>query len=782
MKKILLSLLALASIGTLSAKQTLTEINFGITDESGAVTAWSWNQCDASKGYYTQPDSVWVSEYDYSDATGYDYIAIVLDKNTVAGKVVIAYNNWGIQKAVEFKAGQQLITIPVAELVDAENTVIANTINAYVVQPSTDGFFDIQEVAFISEAEYQELLAAENNREKLVVKATDVTIEMTDTDASSWNNVGGWIGESGLSELYKTIVLELESVSACCRVCIQSIPDYSIHEYFVAASETPVTLAVPFADFGEGNDGIGQVAITNRNITDFLIDSITGLPKEYTSPTTVKVSSMYYTSKEVSSTYTEATLPDPYEISFSEDQVTTAIAASYSSNLEGFTLTTTDTNSKMAIDANTAYFGLKNDTTAADENEEFAYRLKAGGKSSSKNSLTLSVPSDGVISICARSASSSAYDRTIVVTQNETELLNELVLDGMAVKDTIDETTVHTVYPIFSVPVKQGTVSVTYPVGAMNFYAFYFGSGYYVAPVAEEDPGEEGGETSDPVVVEGGIALPTVAEGDTIIYGAPTSSSWNFIGLLADGGAELTNANAAAGDVLRFYFKTPATANLQIREGHWADGVANYVEYSGEEVSYVDLTLTEDILTRATTAQSWGNVFLMGGAGHNTCYQITLIKAGATEETPVWNFAYVSTEAWTNSLTIPATSFTNVKAGQVMTIYFRVDGENPQLQYCTNNGTWANMIQSFELTASDYAVQYTLTEANLTDLQAADSYVQGNNITPVFISIGDAQADGIETIEEAKANQQAVLFNLAGQRVNQAKGLVIRQGKVILVK
>jgi hypothetical protein len=50
-----------------------------------------------------------------------------------------------------------------------------------------------------------------------------------------------------------------------------------------------------------------------------------------------------------------------------------------------------------------------------------------------KNNLTLTVPSDGTLKVYARTGSSSATDRNIVLTQNGTELVNKILLESEAV-------------------------------------------------------------------------------------------------------------------------------------------------------------------------------------------------------------------------------------------------------------------------------------------------------------------------------------------------------------
>ena len=135
--------------------------------------------------------------------------------------------------------------------------------------------------------------------------------------------------------------------------------------------------------------------------------------------------------------------------------------------MAGLKLSLVDESGKMAIDGNNAYFGT------ADGYVKFEKRLKSGGKSSSKNAMTLTVPASGTLKVYARTASSSATDRTVVLTQNETELYNAVVQDGDAIEVAMGEEEKATkVYPVISVAVDAGDVAVAYPVGAINFYGF----------------------------------------------------------------------------------------------------------------------------------------------------------------------------------------------------------------------------------------------------------------------------------------------------------------------
>lgn len=157
-------------------------------------------------------------------------------------------------------------------------------------------------------------------------------------------------------------------------------------------------------------------------------------------------------------------------LTFDTDYAAGAIPATITSN--GLVLSIVDTNAKISVDGNTAYFGTK------DSYVRFAKRMKSGGKSSSKNMLTLALPADGTLKVYARTGSSGATDRNVILTQNDVELYNQVVKEADAVTvnmingEGIEES--KKVYPAISVPVVKGDVVITYPIGSINFYGFEF--------------------------------------------------------------------------------------------------------------------------------------------------------------------------------------------------------------------------------------------------------------------------------------------------------------------
>ena len=151
----------------------------------------------------------------------------------------------------------------------------------------------------------------------------------------------------------------------------------------------------------------------------------------------------------------------------------------------GFKITIIDTDaSKLEIDANDSYFGTVDNYT------KYQYRLKTGGKSSSKNGITVTIPSKGTLKFCVRTGSNSATDRSVILTQGEKELFNKVILESDAVTTTISDKDAK-VYPVMSVDVEAGDVAITYPVNGVNFYCFEFvagsPSGITSAKTAAED-------------------------------------------------------------------------------------------------------------------------------------------------------------------------------------------------------------------------------------------------------------------------------------------------------
>ena len=236
-----------------------------------------------------------------------------------------------------------------------------------------------------------------------------------------------------------------------------------------------------------------------------------------------------------------------YKITWSEAASVGTLPATYSSN--GLVLTRTDGNNKQAVDANNAYFG------DADSQEKFSFRFKTGGTGGSKNALSLTVPVAGTLKVCARTASSSS-PRAIVINGVSTTLDDSSISVDMEgnISDT-NPTGATKVYPVISVPVTAGTVSINYPDGAVNIYSI------------ELVAGESGGtDPVTPVTPSGEVQEITWSEAASVGTLPATYGSNGFVLTRTDGNnkqaVDANNAyfgDASAQTKYSFRFKTGGT-------------------------------------------------------------------------------------------------------------------------------------------------------------------------------------------------------------------------------
>ena len=215
------------------------------------------------------------------------------------------------------------------------------------------------------------------------------------------------------------------------------------------------------------------------------------------------------------------------KITFGDAAIGTgSVPASFSDG--SFVLSRTDEGNKHSIDLNNAYFG------DASAQEKFISRLKVGGKSGTKNGLSLSIPGAGTLKVYVRTGSNSATDRTLTLTQGGTSLYNKVVQESDAIvvemESAISETnpTGETkVYPVISVPVTAGTVSVEYAVNGLNFYGFEFVAG------------EGGGSTPEPTPTP----APVVADAGKITFGDAAIGTGSVPATFSDGSFVLSRTD-----------------------------------------------------------------------------------------------------------------------------------------------------------------------------------------------------------------------------------------------
>ena len=156
------------------------------------------------------------------------------------------------------------------------------------------------------------------------------------------------------------------------------------------------------------------------------------------------------------------------------------------------------------------------------------------------------------------------------------------------------------------------------------------------------------------------------AEETTLWEGSESTGNWdNNIGVLSDGGAELSAVGAKAGDVINFY-GTPDDNNWQFRviEGHWGDVDEFYgnatssdsqsFEIDGNSV-VLKIVLTEEILSKALTQQSWGNAFIVQGE-NVTLTKVTISGtepyAALNDNNTVLTFFYDDKKAANNGMDV----------------------------------------------------------------------------------------------------------------------------------
>lgn len=131
----------------------------------------------------------------------------------------------------------------------------------------------------------------------------------------------------------------------------------------------------------------------------------------------------------------------------------------------GFTLTVTDQvdGGKLVIDANNTYFGDANAQVS------FGYRIKTGGKSTSKNALKLIIPAAGKLNLYIRSSKKTDPSVAVSLSQYGAEVFNHSFNDNEAIDvaglDAKDPGKTTKVFPVFSCDVVAGEADFSYDNG-----------------------------------------------------------------------------------------------------------------------------------------------------------------------------------------------------------------------------------------------------------------------------------------------------------------------------
>ena len=308
----LFTLIAVAMMAmSANAKLVLTEIKnaaFGIP-EDGKVAAWDWKQAGTNDSQsHEEPEGSgnWITDkeatYNYGDASEYDYAVITFDELTCDVKFFVVNGGWASQPNVT-----SLKAYKFAAMNMAENNVVKGSIDAFVLQPTSDGNVKIKEIAYMTADEYAAFEKEAKNVKaeedlKLPGEAGVITMEEGE-DKSGWYSPG-WVGKSGLNTVYKTLVFEIASATAPYALKVQGSEDGSTWDdsgfssFEVAAHTAPAVIALPV----EGKHvNLGQFAFQNLNVTETWQDQ--GKDVSWYDENIVTVTRIYLTSDVVKSSY-----------------------------------------------------------------------------------------------------------------------------------------------------------------------------------------------------------------------------------------------------------------------------------------------------------------------------------------------------------------------------------------------------------------------------------------------------------------------------------------------
>lgn len=483
-------------------------------------------------------------------------------------------------------------------------------------------------------------------------------------------------------------------------------------------------------------------------------------------------------------------------ISWTEDDAASAGTLDGKEFVNGdFKLIITDTDGKVAIDKNNAYFGT------ADANEKFTARLKSGGKSSSKNSITLTVPAAGTLKVYARTGSNSATDRTLVLTQGETELYNKVVQEDDAAKvkgmDSNDPDKETNVYPVISVEVAAGEVAVSYPVGSMNFYGFEFvaGDGGGVSPDATiEEIAISNFTPWDNCTIEGNtINMSSGYKGGSIYIGRDMTQ-YDYVWIKFSNATGNPNFGITYDEWQKNESWGPVFASSAIAmDGSGMVGI----KLDKKSVMVKGNAETDGVGIGDVYAQHVQQITIQGQAGAASV-TVEGIWFGTVEEyvaaggdvplrpapggaLTMWEGNHVY-NGWSVTDVVDTKYFEVAKVGDV--IYCTIVDANEPNPVFKNVSDWSDFkdLEATKVVAADHFECTISTEEALQNLQKNGLRLQGINFTLTKIElINKADAAGINSVKAGEVND--ALYNLAGQKVDaNYKGVVIKSGKKMIQK
>lgn len=253
---------------------------------------------------------------------------------------------------------------------------------------------------------------------------------------------------------------------------------------------------------------------------------------------------------------------DPAEWSF--DPATIEVGA-YSEDITSGIYTFVCNGKTWEVDANKARFST--DTTVV-----YTHRIKAKSKN---NSIKIEAPSAGSIIFNARTGSNSDFARTLVATQNGTELYNAIVCEN----DTVptDGTTPRAYYETVVAVPAAGTVEVTMPTGNLNYYFIKFTSDEVVNPDPDPtpDPEPDPDPTPDPTPSDNYILDPAAIGDNTF----DTDYTWGIYTLVVVPGTDETKPWVVDANKAKFSYDSSIQHTNRIKPG----GANNYIKVAAPE-------------------------------------------------------------------------------------------------------------------------------------------------------------------------------------------------------
>lgn len=233
--------------------------------------------------------------------------------------------------------------------------------------------------------------------------------------------------------------------------------------------------------------------------------------------------------------------------------------------------------------------------------------------------------------------------------------------------------------------------------------------------------------------VEYQIAFKPNSEIVTSLWSGASALSWSGEGQIYlgnDGGQQLIDAGAKAGDILRIKFQTTADDwCIQIWEGHWGTQY-NQIQPDNYDLAgndyYYNITLTDDLLKTFTTAGGWGGIVLV--QGQSTIVTGLELLQKISLETTLFEGELVADD-WGNqpyALSDAGAEFAEfgVKAGQLIRFYVTALSADWKLEileghwgphyagFCNpGSDTEGGKFTEWDLAANGGAVSFTLTQA-----------------------------------------------------------------------